>query len=87
MQRDLAGKLAGPTARANRIAEGLIRTGRAFAETRAFGYICLRSTTGGFYWVAYDGGQLLSGATIKKAESLQDGFIAAMERAGTRARY
>jgi hypothetical protein len=49
----MAEKLAQRSIRAKRIAEGLIFTGRAYAATRALGYICLRSATGGFYWVAY----------------------------------
>jgi hypothetical protein len=75
-------KLAAPTAKAKRIIEGLIRTGRAFGATAASGYVCLRSAAGGFYWVANDGAQLLRGADFKGAGALQEGFIAAMERAG-----
>jgi hypothetical protein len=82
----MAEKLAEPTVRAKRIAEGLIRTGRAYAATRTLGYICLQSATGGFYWVAYDGAKVLRGDNIKKANILQGGFISVMERAGTRAR-
>ncbi len=80
----MVGKLAAPTVRALRIAEGLRRTGRAFAQTTASGFICLRSSTSGFYWVAYDGARMLRGDDIKTAESLQSGFISAMHRAGTR---
>ena len=82
----MAEKVAAPAARAKRIIEGLIRTGRAFGATAASGYACLRSAAGGFYWVADDGARVLRGADIKSADALQDGFIAAMERAGQRAR-
>jgi hypothetical protein len=80
----LIAELAEPSIRAKRIAKGLISTGRAYAATRALGYICLRSATGGFYWVANDGALVLRGDNIKTAESLQVGFISAMERAGAR---
>jgi hypothetical protein len=82
----MAEKLAQRSIRAKRIAEGLIFTGRAYAATRALGYICLRSATGGFYWVAYDGARVLRGDDIERADRLQGGFISAMERVGTRDR-
>jgi hypothetical protein len=82
-------KLAEPTVSANRIAEGLMRSGRAVCWTamREFGFICLRSATNGFYWVANDGKRMLRGENFNDAESLQAGFISKMERAGGGGRY
>jgi hypothetical protein len=83
----MAERLVGPSIRAKRIAQGLMRTGRAIdvmATTRN-GFICLRSAIGGFYWVANDGKRLLRGDDMKGADILQGGFISAMERAGGRA--
>jgi hypothetical protein len=79
-------KLATPAISASNVAEGLIRTGRASPLTEADGFICLRSTTSGFYWVAYDGKQVLRGDNLKGADKLQGGFISAMERAGEQSR-
>ena len=84
---DMAETLAGPSIRAKRIAQGLLHTGRAIhvIAIAKRGFICLRSAVGGFYWVANDGKRLLRGDDVKQAESLQGGFISAMERAGHRA--
>jgi hypothetical protein len=82
----MVGTLAEPTGRALRIAQGLMRTGRASRVTTARGFICLRSSTSGFYWVAYDGKRVMRGYNVKTAENLQDGFISLMERAGMPAR-
>jgi hypothetical protein len=72
-----------PTAIALRVAEGLMRTGRALSHSAGSGFICLRAAAGGFYWVAYDGSQILRGDDIKATTSLQGGFVAAMERTGS----
>jgi hypothetical protein len=48
-------------------------------------HIVLRSTTGGFYWVDFNGAGVRRGAAITDTEQLQPGFVAAMERAGGRA--
>jgi hypothetical protein len=65
-----------------------MRTGRAIhvMATTKDGFICLRSATGGLYWLADDGARVLRGGDLKKAENLQDGFISAMERAGMQIR-
>jgi hypothetical protein len=82
----MAETLAESSIKANRIAQGLMRTGRAIhtVPTTMIGFICLRSAIGGFYWVANDGKRLLRGEDMKGADSLQGGFISAMERAGNR---
>ena len=72
-----------PIAIALRVAEGLMRTGRALPHSAGSGFICLRAAAGGFYWVSYDGSQILRGDDIKATTNLQGGFVAAMEHAGT----
>ena len=72
-----------PTWRAGAIANGLIRTRRAANAQPGEGFIRLKATGGGFYWVSFDGFRLLRGDTFWDAEELQPKFIEAMERAGS----
>lgn len=71
--------------RAMVIAAGLMRTGRASDAQKSGGFIRLRATGGGFYFVAHDGVRVLRGDELDDAEELQQGFVAAMERAGSKA--
>jgi hypothetical protein len=72
--------------RAATIVEGLIRTGRAARPWPFHGFMRLAASTGGFYFVAFRGDQVLRGTSLQDAEELQPGFIVAMERAGALAR-
>jgi hypothetical protein len=72
----------GPSPRALRVADGLTRTGRAYAPRTEKGFLMLEATTGGRYRVTYDGRQVFRHRG-GPADQLQDGFVVAMERAGT----
>ena len=69
--------------RAERIVDGLLKTGRASKPRLSQGYILL-DTKGetGFYWVPYDGQRILKGTQRAQADELQAGFVDAMARAG-----
>jgi hypothetical protein len=71
-----------PSPRAQAIAAGLIRTGRAAKSRAAAGFI--RADGGdATYWVSDDGARLLRGDAVDTADELQPGFAAAMARAGS----
>jgi hypothetical protein len=71
-----------PSRRAKEIAEGLVRTGRAF-DVRVVGtWLQLRAKTGNFYWISMDGSFLLRGDVVDGAEELQPKFADSMARAG-----
>lgn len=71
-----------PSGRALAIAKGLIRTGRALDPTPDMDFIRLVGTSGGFYWIANDGGELLRGTALDTADALQTGFVDILARAG-----
>jgi hypothetical protein len=73
-----------PCVRAQAIATGLERTGRAIRRGTQWGFIRLGAATGGFYWVSFDGQRVLRGRrneAFSDAEPIQDGFGDAMVRA------
>jgi hypothetical protein len=67
--------------RAQAIAAGLVRTGRA-ATCRADGGFIRVQGASVTYWVSADGARLLRGEMVDGADELQRGFIEAMLRAG-----
>jgi hypothetical protein len=67
--------------RAQAIAAGLIRTGRATKSRAAAGFI-RADGVGATYWITGDGARLLRGDAVEIADELQRGFIEAMVRAG-----
>jgi hypothetical protein len=77
-------------ARAGAVVRGLLRTGKArprrLADTvdDATEFIRLerRAAHGGCFWVRRDGSEVRAGINFAEAESLQAGFVRAMERAG-----
>jgi hypothetical protein len=71
-----------PSARAQAIAAGLIRTGRAVRSRAAAGFI-RADGVGATYWITGDGARVLRGDAVEIADELQSGFAAAMARAGT----
>jgi hypothetical protein len=89
IDRDAAEHLAG-TARASAVVRGLLRSGKAsprrLAETSdqgaEFVRIERRAVHGASYWVARDGSEIRVGSNFADAETLQAGFLEAMERAG-----
>jgi hypothetical protein len=74
--------MRGTSPRARAIAEGLVRTGRAYDPRTVGTHIRLRARVGRFYWVAFDGGELLRGDARDMAEELQQTFADAMAKAG-----
>jgi hypothetical protein len=78
--------MRGASPRARAIAEGLVRTGRAYDPRTVGTYIRLRARVRRagwrFYWVAIDGGELLRGDARDMAEELQQTFVDAMAKAG-----
>jgi hypothetical protein len=70
-----------PSPRAQAIAAGLVRSGRA-ARSRVAGNFIRADGGGAVYWVSRDGGRLLRGDVVDSADELQRGFIEAMARAG-----
>jgi hypothetical protein len=78
------------TGRAGAIIRGLLRSGKAsprrLAETSDQGaeFIRLerRAAHGASYWVARDGTEIRAGINFADAETLQPGFVEAMERTG-----
>ena len=71
-----------PSVRAQAIANGLMRTGRAANPLHTRGFICLHTAGAHRYWVSNDGRRVLRGRELAEADELQDGFIDAMARAG-----
>jgi hypothetical protein len=78
--------VAEPSERAHRIAEGLIRTGRATDCHPVPGYLRLTGKEGDRYWISMNGNKLLRGFTFDGATEIQGGFANAMVRAGEQAR-
>ncbi len=79
------------SSRAKAIAAGLVRTKRAKPQRGVFehGLLRLKSVSGGYYWISFNGGRVLRGNELfgaEGAEELQPKFIDAMERAGLRSR-
>jgi hypothetical protein len=73
--------MRGASRRARAIAEGLVRTGRAYDPRTVGTHIRLRARAGWrFYWVAVDGGELLRGDALDMAEELQQTFVDAMAK-------
>jgi hypothetical protein len=69
--------------RAEEIASGLVRSGRASAPRKVHDHIELRANRGGgFYWITIDGSRLLRGDDLDTAEELQPNFAQAMAQAG-----
>ena len=76
-------KEADISARATMIARGLLVTKRAVGViAMEGGNLRLKCRTGGYYWIAPDGHQVLRGELLSRADELQPKFIDAMERAG-----
>jgi hypothetical protein len=74
---------SGVNERAKAIARGLGNAGRAGTGVQPDnGMLRFECLSGGYYWISFDGSQVLRGATISEAEELQPKFIEAMERAG-----
>jgi hypothetical protein len=73
--------LALPSPRAQAIAAGLVRAGRA-TNYRVFGNFVRADGAGATYWVSNDGMRVLRGDTIGGADEMQPGFLEAMARAG-----
>lgn len=74
-----------PTDSATAIAAGLIRTGRigrAVRTERVGDMLRLKRRAGGFYWITFDGGELLQGETLLDAEPLRESFTLAMALSG-----
>jgi hypothetical protein len=71
-----------PSPRAQAIAAGLVRTGRA-TNLRVTGNFVRADGLGATYWVRTDGTGVLRGHMIGGADELQTGFIEAMVRAGS----
>jgi hypothetical protein len=71
-----------PSPRAQAIAAGLVRTGRA-AKSRAAGNFIRADGAGPTYWISRDGARVLRGDVIDTADELQRGFIEAMARASS----
>ena len=71
-----------PAWRAEAIAYGLVRTGRAANAQPENGFIRLKAKGGGFYWVSFVGFRLLRGEAFWDADELQPKFVEAMERSG-----
>ena len=71
-----------PSARAQAIAAGLVRAGRA-TNYRVFGNFVRADGVGATYWISHDGTRVLRGDTIGGADELQPGFLEAMARAGS----
>jgi hypothetical protein len=70
-----------PSPRAQAIAAGLVRTGRA-AKSRALGNFIRADGGSAVYWISRDGARVLRGEVADTADELQRGFIEAMARAG-----
>ena len=69
--------------RAEEIANGLVRTGRASDPRMVHDHVQLRANRGGgFYWITIDGARLLRGDELETAEELQPNFVQAMALAG-----
>ncbi len=60
-----------PSRRAMAIANGLIRSGRAPHPQAARGFIRLAGTSGGRYFVSFDGERVLRGDTVEQASEIQ----------------
>jgi len=71
-----------PTNRAQAIARGLVRSGRARRAELVGDVIRLERRSGGYYWVAFNGHELGQGMTLGDAEPLQPTFVAKMMAAG-----
>jgi len=71
-----------PSPRAQAIAVGLARTGRA-AKFRGFAGFVRAEGGGAIYWISGDGTRVLRGDTIDSADELQRGFLEAMVKAGS----
>lgn len=71
-----------PTNSATAIATGLIRSGRAVHTERVGDVLRLERRKGGFYWITFDGHDVLRGETLLDAERLQPRFAAALATAG-----
>ena len=74
--------LALPSPRAQAIAAGLVRAGRA-TNYRVFGNFVRADGVGATYWVSNDGTRVLRGDMIGGADEMQPGFLEAMARAGS----
>jgi hypothetical protein len=71
-----------PSPRAEAIAAGLVRTGRAANYWATAGFI--RADGGGpTYWISDDGTRILRGDLVDGADELQRGFLEAMALAGS----
>jgi hypothetical protein len=68
--------------RAKAMADGLIRTGRAWDCRAIRGHLELRAKRGGFYWITADGQHLLQRDDLESALELQPNFAQAMVRLG-----
>jgi len=69
--------------RAAAIVRGLVRTERAAKGIGSDqGMLRLKCLSGGFYWISFDGSEVLRGPTLREGDELQLKFIDAMERAG-----
>ena len=71
-----------PSPRAQAIAAGLVRTGRA-AQFRAAGAFIRADGGSATSWISNDGARVLRGDVADSADELQPGFIDAMARAGS----
>ena len=69
--------------RAKAIADGLIRTDRAWKHgVYDHGMLRLERRSGGFYWIALNGSRVLRGNALLNADELQPNFTDAMQSAG-----